>query len=125
MRLQVRSLALLSGLRIQLAVSCGVGHRHVCDLALQWLWHRPAAVAPIQPLAWAPPCAPGAALKSKKKKKIEMKGKKVQIKVGKGTKQGDLRTYVAIFLYYSTNTTEEEVLENNEILKTILNKPPL
>ena len=36
----------------------------VKDLA--WLWHRPAAVAPIQPLAWKPPYAEGAARKSKK-----------------------------------------------------------
>ena len=36
----------------------------VRDLALLWLWHRPAAVAPIRPLAWEPPYAAGAALKS-------------------------------------------------------------
>ena len=29
------------------AVSCGVGHRHGLDLALLWLWCRPAATAPI------------------------------------------------------------------------------
>ena len=45
MRMQVQSLALLSGLRIQ----------HCCELqcSLQmrlWLWHRLAAIAPIQPL---------------------------------------------------------------------------
>ena len=27
----------------------------VKDLALLWLWCRPAAIAPIQPLAWEPP----------------------------------------------------------------------
>ena len=32
-------------------------------LALLWLWCRPAAVAPIGPLAWEPPYAMGAALK--------------------------------------------------------------
>ena len=31
-----------------------------------WLWCRPVAVAPIQPLAWEPPCAMVAALKKKK-----------------------------------------------------------
>ena len=31
-----------------------------------WLWCRPAAVAPIGPLAWEPPYASGAALKRKK-----------------------------------------------------------
>ena len=36
---------------------------------LLWLWCRPAAAAPIQPLAWELLCAIGAALKKKKKKK--------------------------------------------------------
>ena len=39
----------------------------VKDPALLWLWCRPAAVAPIQPLAWEPPCAVGAAPKRQKK----------------------------------------------------------
>ena len=39
------------------------------DLALLWLWRRLAATAPIQPLAWEPPCALGVALKRQKKKK--------------------------------------------------------
>ena len=52
-------------------MSCGVGHRHGSDLALLWLWHRPAAVAPIRPLAWEPPNAAGMALKRQKKKKKE------------------------------------------------------
>ena len=34
-----------------------------------WLWHRPAAIALIGPLAWELLYATGAALKSKKKKK--------------------------------------------------------
>ena len=33
------------------------------DLALLWLWCRPAAAAPIGPLAWEPPYAAGAAPK--------------------------------------------------------------
>ena len=69
MRLCDRSLALLSGLRIGITVSCGVGCRWVLDLALLWLWYRPLAVAPIRPLAWEPPYAVGAALKSEKKEK--------------------------------------------------------
>ena len=36
------------------------------DVALLWLWHKPAAVAPIGPLAWEPPYATGAALKRQK-----------------------------------------------------------
>ena len=54
MRLQVRSLASLSGLRIW----------HCREL-----WCRPAAVAPTGPLAWETPCAMDAALKKKKKKR--------------------------------------------------------
>ena len=49
-------------------MSCGVGHRHGLDLAF-WLWHRPAAVAPIRPLVCEPPYATAVALKKKKKKK--------------------------------------------------------
>ena len=72
MRLQVRSLVLLSGLRVPVAVSCGVGCRHGSDLVLLWLWRGPAAVAPIPPLAWESPYAVGTALKSKKKKKEDI-----------------------------------------------------
>ena len=32
------------------------------DPALPWLWRRPAATAPIQPLAWEPPYAAGLSL---------------------------------------------------------------
>ena len=35
----------------------------VKDLVLLWLWCRPAATAPVRPLAWEPPHAMGAALK--------------------------------------------------------------
>ena len=51
-----------------IAVSCGVGHRLGSDPELLWLWHRPAAVAPIQPLAWELPYAMGVALKNGQKK---------------------------------------------------------
>ena len=61
MRTQVGSLAFLSGLRINVAMSCGVGCRRGSDPALLWLWCRPVATAPIQPPAWEPPYAAGAA----------------------------------------------------------------
>ena len=51
-------------------MSCGIGHRRGLDLAWLWLWGRPAAVAPIRHLAWEPPYALGATLKSKKRKKV-------------------------------------------------------
>ena len=50
-------------------MSGGIGRRRGLDPMLLWLWWRPAAVAPIRRLAWEPPYATGAALKSKKKKK--------------------------------------------------------
>ena len=65
MRMWVCSLALLSGSRIHITLSCCVGCRHSSDLA--WLWHRLTAVASIHPLAWELPYALGVALKSKKK----------------------------------------------------------
>ena len=54
MRMQVRSLALLSRLKIWRS----------CEL-----WGRLAATAPIQPLAWELPYAAGVALKRKKKRR--------------------------------------------------------
>ena len=48
--------------------------RYGSDLAWLWLWHRPAAVAPIRTLGCELPYDVGMALKKKKKKK--KKGKK-------------------------------------------------
>ena len=45
----------------------------VKDPALLWLWHGPAAVAPIGPLAWEPPYATGVALKIEEEKKKKSK----------------------------------------------------
>ena len=47
-------------------MSCGVGHRRGSDPVR--LWCRPAAAAPIQPLASERPYAAGVALKRQKKK---------------------------------------------------------
>ena len=68
----VRSLASLSGLRIGVAINCGVGRRHGSDPLLLWLWHRLAATAPIRPLTWEPPYAVVAALEKEKKKKRQI-----------------------------------------------------
>ena len=48
-----------------MAVICGVGRRNGSDPALLWVWLRPAAAAPMQPLAWEPPYAVGVDLKKK------------------------------------------------------------
>ena len=52
-----------------MAMSCGVGCRRGSDPLWLWLWRRPTAVAPIKPLAWAPPYAMGAALKGDKRER--------------------------------------------------------
>ena len=54
-------------------MSCGVGRRCGWDSALLWLWCGRAAAAPIRPLAWEPPNAPGVALKSLEQKKKNKK----------------------------------------------------
>ena len=54
-------------------MTCGVGLGPGCDPMLLWPWRRPAASAPIGPLACEPPYATGVALdkrqKDQKKKK--------------------------------------------------------
>ena len=55
------------------AMSCGVGCRHSSDPALLWLWRRPAATAPIGPLALGTSiCHTSAPIKGKKTKKKYM-----------------------------------------------------
>ena len=61
----------LSGLRTQRCLCENAGSilglaQWVEDLALLWLWHRPAAAALIRPPAWELPYATGAAIKRKK-----------------------------------------------------------
>ena len=71
--MQVRSMALLSGLRSGVTVSCGVGRRCGSDPVLLWLWRRLVVTAPIRPLAWEPPYAAGAAQENGKKTKEKRK----------------------------------------------------
>ena len=73
-------------------MSCGVGRRCSPDLVLLWLWCRPVATAPIQPLIWEPPYATGEALKRQKDKN---KNKKPQ---NYTSKKGELH-YVKFSLY--------------------------
>ena len=60
-------------------MSCSVGCRCGSDLAMLWLWHRPAATASIGPLAWEPSYAVGVAQemakRQKKKKEKKMAGR--------------------------------------------------
>ena len=54
-------------------MSCGVGCRHGLVLAWLWLWRRPAAIAPIRPLALEPPYAVSVALENTKQNKKKQK----------------------------------------------------
>uniref|UniRef100_A0A287AWD5 Cyclin N-terminal domain-containing protein n=1 Tax=Sus scrofa TaxID=9823 RepID=A0A287AWD5_PIG len=72
MSFPVRSLALLSGLRIRRCCELGVGRRRSSDLALPWLRCRLVATASDSTLAWEPPCAEGCALEKAKKKKKDI-----------------------------------------------------
>ena len=65
-------------------MSCGIGFRNCSvgwDRMLLWVWHRPAALALIRPLAWELTDTVGETLKNvkKKKKKKEKKKKKKQL----------------------------------------------
>ena len=51
-----------------IVVRCGIGRRHGLDPTWLWLWCRPVASTPIQPVAWEPPYDVGAALKKQKQK---------------------------------------------------------
>ena len=54
-------------------MSCGVVRRLGLDPELLWLWCRPAATAPIRPLAWESTYAVGMALEKAKKQKTKNK----------------------------------------------------
>ena len=54
-------------------MSCGVGCRRGSDPTWLWLWCRPAAIAPIGPLAWEPPYATGVAQEMAKRQQQQKK----------------------------------------------------
>ena len=49
-----------------------------------WLWHRLAAVALIQSLAWEPPYAVGVALKRQTNKQTKKESQNIELKEPKG-----------------------------------------
>ena len=61
-------------------MSCGVGPRRGSDPELLWLWRRPAAIAPIRPLAWEPPYAVGAALEKAKRQKNKKRKRRLALR---------------------------------------------
>ena len=73
MRLGVRSLALLSGLRIRRCLELWCSSQKHLDLAMLWLWHRPVAAALLQPLSLGTSMCP----RKEEKKKEEAVGAQV------------------------------------------------
>ena len=72
-------------------VSCGVGRRCNSDLALLWLWRRPAAVAPIGPLAWELPRAAGADIEKAKQQQQQQQQQRTKKTTGTKTSMSSLR----------------------------------
>ena len=70
LRMWIRSLASISGLRIQRCSELWCRSKMRLGSGIVLLWHRPAAAAPIQSLAWEFPHVASAALKSKEKKEL-------------------------------------------------------
>ena len=60
-------------------MSCGVGRRCSSYLVVLWFWHRLAATALIQPLAWEAPYVADVAIKSKKQNKTKQTKKPPKI----------------------------------------------
>ena len=89
MRMQVQSLALLSGLRIRCCLRLWGRSQMWFGSVLLWPWCRPAAAVPIQPLAWELPHASSVAIKRKKKKKKK--------------KKKDVKKWKDILFYYKRN----------------------
>ena len=58
-------------------MSCGVDCRCSSDPTFLWLWRKPVATTPIQPLAWEPPYAAGAAQEMAKRQKKKKKKKDI------------------------------------------------
>ena len=59
-----------------IAFSCSAGRKQGSDLVLLWLWCRPAATAPIRPLAWELPCATSTALRKERERETKRKANK-------------------------------------------------
>ena len=72
-KIQLRSLASLSGLRIWHCHELWCRSQMRLGSELLWLWRRPGATVLVQPLVWELPYATGVAIKRKPKKKKEKK----------------------------------------------------
>ena len=107
----VRSLPLLSGLRIRRGREPWCGS----DPVLLWLWCGPAATAPIRRLAWEPPHATGVApekAKRQKDKKQKTNKKNPKTKSQNKTKQKNTN-------YVKVNKTTQHYTDTQVLGKTM------
>ena len=88
-------------------MSCGIGCRCGLDPMLLWLWCRPAATAPIRPLAWELPYAVGVAQETAKGQKKKERKKGVRNRQELGMRQ---------CLAKRSNNTNKRWRLSNEIL---------
>ena len=91
MRLPVQSWASLSGLRIQRCHELWWWSQTWLRSGVAWLWSRPAATAPIQPLAWVGTSMCRGPKKTKDKKKKKEKKKKERKKLSLRLPLGHLK----------------------------------
>ena len=101
------------GIIMALAVATGCGISHRCGSDQAWLRRRPAAAAPIRPLAWEPPQA-GVALKRKNIMAIVIIAR-VSCKAGVSEQaltlhQALLENECAAFTAFTIMTTQEGAL---------------
>ena len=100
-------------------------------MLLLWLWHRPAAIAPIGLLAWELPFAAPAALKSKKKKKKKKRFREFSDAVGYGSNTVDTAALITAVVWvvqslawellYAASTAQKNL--KKFILQTALPHP--
>ena len=99
-------------------MSCGVGRRRGLDPVLLWLWHRPAAMALIQPLAWEPPYAMGMAQKNRKKTtKKEIGVFRIVCSDGGdgGSRRRQSGSYGPVFRWVESLLEREGIMQNMEV----------
>ena len=114
-----------------LAMSCGMGHRHDSDPELLWLWHMPAAAALIPPLAQELSYAAGVAMKSKQtNKNLQTEEYKENIYKNRSNARPYLFHVLGILQTYSlTIITKRHIFKNSSqrrshkrILKILISK---
>ena len=82
-------------------MSCGVGRRCGSDSELLWLWHRPAATAPIWPLCCGSSPRNGKKTNKTNKQKKQNKQKKIKFSLRQKEAIRKKRIVTYIYVFYS------------------------